>query len=657
MRNQAPVVAPGAPLRQQSSSSRPEFSSFNQSPTSSVARNLFPTSSSSSAQVSQNESMSYSSPQKEFLVKPQVFNPPSNLFQSNSAPARIPVPEDDSRLAQLQGLTSSLSLSKAGSDKLNSLKEQLSQSKTASLTVDDRLKQLSQMQSSSQRSQSPLRSTTSSQQQVLESQQPQRSSSPTFSSKVPSVPSESYGKSPGRFSMANLPPAPVVSTAPLVVDNKVTASASPEKFQFSQFQPTLGESKSSTALRRKLEELSQTVRNPQSIIRSSSASEPIKIPLIESTPSKKSDPVTSLNDQSSSQSKAKLSDKLDVYKKASKLRESNSQSRAFQEVDSLQSSMSRVRANSPSAMHRQSSIHVRDIVGLETGTESAEEDIVFEDPLKRHKELLQNLGLTFVKLFNDRGNETVYMHCLSKRGSQLVVEERIRSGTSLYLNDGHVIEEHEGEELNLSKKILENDIKELGSHGLFSHEGDEIVVSKKQDGLLHKTQYLVSSLESERSILESNGVISLPVIQFQDLESPDKDYVKELLNKADYKFVIYNKRAMNDSISRLVRSNNMTLELNSVETRFRNNATTAAENFNVCLLTLDTNCRYYTTNGDMKMVEECEKTRKEMFDNIRDFVVECHRVEKMIEHATSVKTIISNKTDEMIAKLKKYGVN
>lgn len=195
------------------------------------------------------------------------------------------------------------------------------------------------------------------------------------------------------------------------------------------------------------------------------------------------------------------------------------------------------------------------------------------------------------------------------------------------MSDGHIIEQHTGEELNLSKRIVEKECEALGTCGMFSHDGPEIVVSKKTNGKIHKVQYLISSTVNERSIIESHGVVTIPVVQFQDLQNPDRKYVDSLLETADAKFVEYNKKAMDDVESRMARVAQMTLALEASENKFIKNVSIGISNFKIALKTLSENFEFYTKANDTKMLEKCCIARKELFDDIQEFIIESHKIE------------------------------
>uniref|UniRef100_A0A6C0BFB0 Uncharacterized protein n=1 Tax=viral metagenome TaxID=1070528 RepID=A0A6C0BFB0_9ZZZZ len=323
-----------------------------------------------------------------------------------------------------------------------------------------------------------------------------------------------------------------------------------------------------------------------------------------------------------------------------------------QKVAQLRESNSRLRTSgSRSTSSNVSNVSVNDILSLETGAEKVKV-IKVENPVELEKEAMMKYGITFQKFFNDKDANTIFIHGIQKNGSHVIVEKKNKSGIALYLNDGHVIEQHTGSELNLSKKIIESECKSLGTCGLFSQDSDELVVSKEQDGVIKKTQYLISSLESERSILETNGVISIPVIQFEDLENTNEVYVKDLLKKADDNFTKYNIASLDDSVKRINSCGPKLVELYTQEQNFQNAASLARSNFIQSMITLNENILTFKQRRDIVSLENCEKTRKELFDDIRSFVMFCHRIEKKIEHSTKITDSIKTDTNLFIEKFK-----
>lgn len=72
-------------------------------------------------------------------------------------------------------------------------------------------------------------------------------------------------------------------------------------------------------------------------------------------------------------------------------------------------------------------LKVDNITAVETGEEKPK--IGDDEPMANHRRLFNDLGITFIKMFTDSGNDTVYLHGVNKNGGHIVVEDRNHSGT------------------------------------------------------------------------------------------------------------------------------------------------------------------------------------------------------------------------------------
>lgn len=147
-------------------------------------------------------------------------------------------------------------------------------------------------------------------------------------------------------------------------------------------------------------------------------------------------------------------------------------------------------------------------------------EVSHEDPLAPHKVIFTKYGITFDKIFPEHDEHTSFVHCYTREGDKFVVEIKHTSGTTIYLSSGMVLERHVGEELDISSTLLKKECTINGTCGFFGQEGNKAIVGH-HDASMKMRSYIVSSLETERSFLESHGIIALPLIQFEQLEYVD----------------------------------------------------------------------------------------------------------------------------------------
>jgi len=267
------------------------------------------------------------------------------------------------------------------------------------------------------------------------------------------------------------------------------------------------------------------------------------------------------------------------------------------------------------------------------------------------RNIFDKYKITFVKLFTDKKSDVVYMHGITSNGGHVVVEEH-NSDMHSHVDSTHTITKHEGEELDLSKNIIDAECAELGTCGLFTHHGDEIVVSKMNAGELSKTQYLISTHRTMHSVLEHNGVIQIPIVEMHDLESEDGE---SILAIAEANFVGYNNDALVTSSKTLILSANYANDFKESVYKFYNNTLVANDNFKAMLKILDANILVYTKNGNDEMLESTKEARCTLFDDIRTFITDCNEVERMVEHSVKATSSINDKFSEMNDSLKKYS--
>lgn len=351
---------------------------------------------------------------------------------------------------------------------------------------------------------------------------------------------------------------------------------------------------------------------------------------------------------------------LSVADKIKKLREQSSS------IQSTSSSLSKNRANSPARSvgqnmeqsqrrpsRNEEQFIVPDVVSSELNNKEEPKVTGKEDVLAPHMAVFKKYGITIDKIFNDKDSDVIYLDAYTRIGVNFVIEIANRKGVTLYLNDGHVLEKHTGEEFDLSKKILQEECEALGTCGLFSQSGDKLVVASKKHGAasVHKTSYIVTTVDSEKSLIENGKVVSLPVVQFEQLEQ-DEACVQELMLLVDTRYHEYCKRAADETLMVLKRA---LVDLDSARSAcaaYVDDNSIANQNFEYRHGIALKNFAYYASKNDEESIGKVAAGRKELFDDLQKTVAIGRELSKSIEHASKVKALV----DEKLENLRRIGV-
>lgn len=349
-----------------------------------------------------------------------------------------------------------------------------------------------------------------------------------------------------------------------------------------------------------------------------------------------------------------VADKIKLLKEQSNSVQSNSSSLAKNRASSPPRSVSQSMENSnrrPS--HTEEQFKIDDVVSSELHGEEKPKVTGKEDVLAPHMEVFKRYGITIDKIFNDKDSDVIYLDAYTRVGANFVVEISNRKGVTLYLNDGHILEKHTGEEFDLSKKILEEECAALGTCGLFSQSGDKLVVASKKHGSqsVHKTSYIVTTVDSEKSLIENGKVVSLPVVQFEQLEQ-EESFVQELMLLVDTRYHEYCKKAADEALLVLQRSLADLDSARALCAAYINDNATANGNFEFRHGVALKNFAFYGSKGDEESIAKVAAGRKELFDDLQRTVVIGRELAKSIVHASKVKAV----ADEKLTKLREIGI-
>ena len=337
---------------------------------------------------------------------------------------------------------------------------------------------------------------------------------------------------------------------------------------------------------------------------------------------------------------------LSVADRIKKLREQSSS------VQSNNSSLSKNRANSPAKSvgynmehkmsHTEEQFSIPDVLSSEIDRSEKPKVTGKEDVLAPHMEVFKKYGITIDKIFNDKDSDIIYLDAYTKVGVNFIIEIANKKGVTLYLNDGHILEKHIGDEFDISKKILEEECEALGTCGLFSQSGDKLVIASKKDTSVHKTSYVITSLDSEKSLIESDKVVSLPVIKFEQLEQ-DESCVMETILLVDYRYHEYCKRAADEALIGLRRA---ILDFDMARASciaYLDDNSVANQNFEYRHSVALRNLVYYSQRGDEESISKVAAGRKELFEDLQKTVSISRELSKSIEHASKLKSLVDEK--------------
>ena len=302
---------------------------------------------------------------------------------------------------------------------------------------------------------------------------------------------------------------------------------------------------------------------------------------------------------------------------------------------------------------KEEAFSVDDVTALEVEQNVVPKVDGTESVLAPHMTTLLNHGIVVTKVFSDNETGLVYLDCYSKIGTNFVVEIENRPGVSLYLNDGHVLEKHTGEELELSKRIVQAECDKLGECGLFSQHGDKVVVASKKAGSLHKTSYIVST-EGEKSILEDHHVVAVPVIKFEQLENKDPVVIESLMLLISMRHKQYCEDAMRETVLMIERSLTDLDNLKTYAASFTSESKIANENFRFRLGIVDRNLLFHKSQGDDANFALAAQTRKELFDDLQSTIRLSREISKITTHAASTVSAVGEKLNKLRVICGKY---
>ena len=311
-----------------------------------------------------------------------------------------------------------------------------------------------------------------------------------------------------------------------------------------------------------------------------------------------------------------------------------------------QSSAIQSKKSSKNYSRKEESFVVNDTTELEVEQNVLPKITGVEDALEPHMKTLLKNCIVVTKIFSDNETGLVYLDCYSKIGTNFVVEIINKPGVSLYLNDGHVLEKHTGEEFDLSKKMIQAECDKLNECGLFSQQGDKVVIASKKEGSIHKTSYIIST-ECEKSILEDHHVVAVPVIKFEQLENEDPNAIESLMLLISMRHREYCEVAMRETYLMVEKSVTDLDNLKAYTFSFTNESKVANENFKFRLDIVDKNLNYYKSQGDDVNFALVSKARKELFDDMQSTIRLSREISKITNHASSTINAISEKLNKL----------
>jgi hypothetical protein len=152
---------------------------------------------------------------------------------------------------------------------------------------------------------------------------------------------------------------------------------------------------------------------------------------------------------------------------------------------------------------------------------------VKDDYMRKIRQILEKSGVVFDRIFYD-GKE-IYLNSYSKVGTNFIIKVSDVEHFTFKGDDVQMMKKHHGQELILSKSILEEECKKVGTCGLFAKNGNHIVVGHSSPEF-HKVEF---SVDSDSKSFQKDGLsVSLPIFDLRDFEI-DGEELQELISRIE----------------------------------------------------------------------------------------------------------------------------
>lgn len=336
---------------------------------------------------------------------------------------------------------------------------------------------------------------------------------------------------------------------------------------------------------------------------------------------------------------SKMSNGMTTQEKIAKLRES---------------SLKRNSAMS-SSKHDEERFSIDDVSKLEIDPKTIPKVVAKENRIKPHAAILTKYGIVTDKVFNDTTSNIVYMNAFTSSGLNFVIEISNKEGTALFLDDGHVLEVHTGEELDMGSKVIDSECEKLGTCGLFHKSGNKVTVSNRRNGGMHKTSYVINSLESEKSMLEQDGIVAVPIVKFENLEAGEA-VVNQILAELEITCTNYYRLAFAESRAMLNTSALDMFALQKIVSDYITDCNVAENNFQYKESIAMANLKLYNTLGNVEAFHEVAAARKDMLEAMKKCIVNNRELSHLVEKLSESKNAVIGKLDKLRTLASPYSV-
>lgn len=345
-----------------------------------------------------------------------------------------------------------------------------------------------------------------------------------------------------------------------------------------------------------------------------------------------------------------VKDKLNQLRSKTASLSTGSQNRASSPPKSISNSMSQL--NSGKNSHVEEQFKIDNVVEMEVSNDLPKV-VDHEDPLAPHMKVFLKHGISVDKVLPDHDSNTFFVHAYTRGGASFVIEIKHRQGATLYLNDGTILEKHEGEEFSLSSKLLKNECEKLGTCGFFGQEGNKVVVSGHKEGKHEKRSFILSTAGVDRSFIEDHNIVALPIIEFEQLETDDNTVLHTLMY-VEQQYSNYCFSAAEETY-RLVGESKIHLRslLTTLDTYEREYAV-SYDNFMYWQKEKTKELLSKISRGDVEGSSRVAEERKTLYDDLKT-TIECGRsVSKVAQHSGNSSHAVSEKLNSLRVAGSKY---
>lgn len=199
---------------------------------------------------------------------------------------------------------------------------------------------------------------------------------------------------------------------------------------------------------------------------------------------------------------------------------------------SLSDKLEELRSKNLGSLSREERFEVSSGTNLALGNETPK--VTHREPLHNtYMKIFDKFGITVDHVKSTDNNDAFFIFAYTRSGANFVCEVKTHHDVTVHLDNGTILEKHEGEDFNFGSNLLNAECEKSGTCGFFGQEGNKVVVSKHKDNSHHKSNYIVVVNNTEKSFIEDHNIVALPQIDFELLETDDANVYRILTDIED----------------------------------------------------------------------------------------------------------------------------